>query len=81
MADTNLGFNSKLQIVIVPKGKNYATPTTKTGLLIFREGTNIIEVNGHEYKATSSADLTAITTALKNTQMMNRIYTHAGACN
>lgn len=69
MAETNssLGFNSKLQIVIVPSGKTYATPTNKTGKLIFREGTNIIEVNGHEYKATSSADLTAITTALKNT--------------
>ena len=69
MAETNssLGFNSKLQIVIVPSGKNYATPADKTGKLIFREGTNIIEVNGHEYKATSSDDLTAITTALKNT--------------
>ena len=69
MAETNssLGFNSKLQIVIVPSGKNYATPADKTGKLIFREGTNIIEVNGHEYKATSSADLTAITEALKNT--------------
>lgn len=69
MAETNssLGFNSKLQIVIVPSGKTYATPTDKKGKLIFREGTNIIEVNGHEYKATSSADLTAITTALKNT--------------
>ena len=69
MAETNssLGFTSKLQIVIVPSGKTYATPADKTGKLIFREGTNIIEVNGHEYKATSSADLTAITTALKNT--------------
>ena len=69
MAETNssLGFTSKLQIVIVPSGKTYATPTDKTGKLIFREGTNIIEVNGHEYKATSSKDLTAITTALKNT--------------
>ena len=44
MAETNssLGFNSKLQIVIVPKGTNYATPDNKTGKLIFREGTNII---------------------------------------
>ena len=69
MAETNssLGYTSKLQIVIVPSGKTYATPTDKTGKLIFREGTNIIEVNGHEYKATSSKDLTAITTALKNT--------------
>lgn len=69
MAETNssLGYSSKLQIVIVPSGKDYSTPESKTGLLIFREGTNIIEVNGHEYKATSSADLTAITTALKNT--------------
>ena len=69
MAETNssLGFTSKLQIVIVPSGKTYATPTDKTGKLIFREGTNIIEVNGHEYKATSSKDLSAITTALKNT--------------
>ena len=69
MAETNssLGFNSKLQIVIVPKDKTYATPTDKTGKLIFREGENIIEVNGYKYQATSSADLTAITTALKNT--------------
>ena len=69
MAETNssLGYQSKLQIVIVPSGKDYATPESKTGLLIFREGTNIIEVNGHEYKASSSKDLSAITTALKNT--------------
>lgn len=69
MAETNssLGFNSKLQIVIVSKGATYQTPADKTGKLIFREGTNIIEVNGHEYKATSSTDLTAITNALKNT--------------
>lgn len=69
MAETNssLGYQSKLQIVIVPSGKTYATPESKTGKLIFREGTNIIEVNGHEYKATSSADLTAITNALINT--------------
>ena len=67
MANTSLGYQSKLQIVIVPSGKDYATPESKTGLLIFREGTNIIEVNGHEYKASSSKDLSAITTALKNT--------------
>lgn len=63
----NLGYTSKLQIVVVPSGKNYTTPADKTGLLIFREGGNIIEVNGHEYKASSTADLTAIITALKNT--------------
>lgn len=69
MGETNssLGYSSKLQIIVVPSGKSYSTPDDKTGKLIFREGTNIIEVNGHEYKATSSADLTAITTALKNT--------------
>ena len=69
MAETNssLGFNSKLQIVIVPKGKTYATPTDKTGKLIFREGTNIIEVNGHEYQAAKTGDLSKITEALKNT--------------
>ena len=71
MAETNssssLGFNSKLQIVIVPKGKNYATPDNKTGKLIFREGTNIIEVNGHEYQAAKTGDLSKITEALKNT--------------
>ena len=65
MAD--LGYTSKLQIVVVPSGKTYTTPANKTGLLIFREGGNIIEVNGHEYKASSTADLTAIITALKNT--------------
>ena len=67
MADTNLGFSSKLQIVIVPSGKTYDTPTKDTHILVFREGENIIEVNGVKYQATSSADLTAITTALKNT--------------
>ena len=71
MAETNssssLGFNSKLQIVIVPKDKNYATPADKTGKLIFREGTNIIEVNGHEYQAAKTGDLSKITEALKNT--------------
>ena len=69
MAETNssLGFTSKLQIVIVPSGKNYATPTDKTGKLIFREGTNIIEVNGHEYQAAKTGDLSKITEALKNT--------------
>ena len=69
MAETNssLGFNSKLQIVIVPKGTNYATPDNKTGKLIFREGTNIIEVNGHEYQAAKTGDLSKITEALKNT--------------
>lgn len=69
MAETNssLGFNSKLQIVIVPKDKTYATPTDKKGKLIFREGTNIIEVNGHEYQAAKTGDLSKITTALKNT--------------
>ena len=69
MAETNssLGFNSKLKIVIVPHDKHYDTPTKDTHILVFREDENIIEVNGHKYKATSSADLTAITTALKNT--------------
>lgn len=69
MAETNssLGFNSKLQIVIVPKDKNYATPADKKGKLIFREGTNIIEVNGHEYQAAKTGDLSKITEALKNT--------------
>lgn len=69
MAETNssLGFNSKLQIVIVPKDKTYATPTDKKGKLIFREGTNIIEVNGHEYQAAKTGDLSKITEALKNT--------------
>ena len=67
MADTQLGFSSKLQIVIVPSGKTYDTPTKDTHILVFREGENIIEVNGVKYQATSSADLTAITTALKNT--------------
>ena len=69
MAETNssLGFNSKLQIVIVPKGTNYVTPDNKTGKLIFREGTNIIEVNGHEYQAAKTGDLSKITEALKNT--------------
>ena len=64
---TNLGYSTNLQIVIVPSGKSYTTPQDPTGLLIFREGSNIIEVRGHEYKATSAADLTAITDALKNT--------------
>lgn len=69
MAETNtsLGYQSKLQIVIVPSGKTYATPESKTGLLIFREGTNIIEVNGHEYQAAKTGDLSKITEALKNT--------------
>lgn len=67
MADTQLGFSSKLQIVIVPSGKTYDTPTKDTHILVFREGENIIEVNGVQYQATSSKDLTAITTALKNT--------------
>ena len=69
MAETNssLGFNSNLQIVIVPKDKNYATPADKKGKLIFREGTNIIEVNGHEYQAAKTGDLSKITEALKNT--------------
>lgn len=69
MAETNssLGFNSKLQIVIVPSDKNYETPTDKKGKLIFREGTNIIEVNGHEYQAAKTGDLSKITEALKNT--------------
>lgn len=69
MAETNssLGYTSKLQIVIVPKDKTYATPADKTGKLIFREGTNIIEVNGHEYQAAKTGDLSVITTALKNT--------------
>ena len=67
MAETSLGYQSKLQIVIVPKGKNYATPADKTGKLIFREGTNIIEVNGHEYQAAKTGDLSKITEALKNT--------------
>ena len=75
MAETNssfLGFNSKLQIVIVPEGKNYTTPDDKKGKLIFRQGTNIIEVNGHEYQATSSDDLTAITNALINTGYLTK---------
>lgn len=69
MAETNssLGYTSKLQIVIVPSGKEYSTPESKTGLLIFREGTNIIEVNGHEYQAAKTGDLSKITEALKNT--------------
>lgn len=69
MAETNssLGYTSKLQIIVVPKGKNYATPADKTGKLIFREGTNIIEVNGHEYQAAKTGDLSKITEALKNT--------------
>ena len=69
MAETNssLGFNTKLQIVIVPKDKEYNTSTKNTHILVFREGENIIEVNGVKYQATSSADLTAITNALKNT--------------
>ena len=69
MAETNssLGFDSKLQIVIVPKDKKYDTSTKNTHILVFREGENIIEVNGVKYQATSSADLTAITNALKNT--------------
>lgn len=69
MAETNssLGYTSKLQIVIVPKDKTYATPTDKKGKLIFREGTNIIEVNGHEYQAAKTGDLSKITEALKNT--------------
>ena len=69
MAETNssLGFSSKLQIIVVPSGKNYSTPTDKTGKLIFREGTNIIEVNGHEYQAAKTGDLSKITEALKNT--------------
>ena len=62
-----LGYSTKLQIVVVPSGKTYTTPDNKTGLLIFREGSNTIEVNGHPYKATSAADLTAIINALKNT--------------
>ena len=69
MAETNssLGFSSKLQIIVVPSGKTYDTPTDKTGKLIFREGTNIIEVNGHEYQAAKTGDLSVITEALKNT--------------
>lgn len=69
MAETNssLGYSSKLQIVIVPSGKTYTTSTEGKHVLVFREGENIIEVNGVKYQATSSADLTAITTALKNT--------------
>lgn len=67
MADTKLGYSSNLQIVIVPSGKEYSTPASKKGLLIFREGTNIIEVNGHEYQAAKTGDLSKITTALKNT--------------
>ena len=63
----NLGIDQKLQIIIVPSGANYSTPDTKTGLLIFREGTNIIEVNGHEYQAAKTGDLSKITEALKNT--------------
>lgn len=63
----NLGIDQKLQIIIVPSGANYSTPETKTGLLIFREGSNIIEVNGHEYQAAKKGDLSVITTALKNT--------------
>ena len=67
MADTSLGFSSKLQIIIVPSGKTYTTSTEGKHVLVFREGENIIEVNGVKYQATSSTDLTAITTALKNT--------------
>ena len=63
----NLGIDQKLQIIIVPSGATYSTPDTKTGLLIFREGTNIIEVNGHEYQAAKTGDLSKITEALKNT--------------
>ena len=63
----NLGIDQKLQIIIVPSGATYKTPDTKTGLLIFREGTNIIEVNGHEYQAAKTGDLSKITEALKNT--------------
>lgn len=63
----NLGIDQKLQIIIVPSGANYSTPETKTGLLIFREGSNIIEVNGHEYQAAKTGDLSKITEALKNT--------------
>ena len=69
MAETNssLGFDSKLQIVIVPKDKKYDTSTKNTHILVFREGTNIIEVNGHEYQAAKTGDLSKITEALKNT--------------
>lgn len=69
MAETNtsLGFTSKLQIIVVPSGKTYNTSTEGKHVLVFREGENIIEVNGVKYQATSSADLSAITTALKNT--------------
>jgi len=65
----DLTNNSKLQIIIVPSDQNYPSPTGEdiTGKLIFREGSNTIEVNGHSYKATSSNDLTAIINALKNT--------------
>lgn len=69
MAETNssLGYSSKLQIVIVPKDKQYTTSTEGKHVLVFREGENIIEVNGVKYQATSSDDLSAITTALINT--------------
>ena len=74
MAETNssLGFDSKLQIVIVPKDKKYDTSTKNTHILVFREGENIIEVNGVKYQATSSDDLTAITNALINTGYLTK---------
>ena len=65
----NLGYTSKLQIVIVPSGQTYTSPTgtEMTGKLIFREADNIIEVNGHEYQASSTSDLSAVIDGLKNT--------------
>ena len=65
----NLGYSSKLQIVIVPSDQTYASPTgaEMTGKLIFREKDNIIEVNGHKYQASSTSDLGAVIEGLKNT--------------
>ena len=75
-----------LQFIIVPTGKTYTTPETKTGILVFREEYNTIEVNGHLYHcddintthANDFTNLAAALTSLKEAGLMTEsggIYT------
>ena len=65
----NLGYSSKLQIIIVPDGKTYNTSSFTTsdweGKIIFKEGSKTILVNGNEY-GVDSTELGVIINALKN---------------
>lgn len=82
---TPLGASQRLQIIVVPAAvnDNYTSPSTaadRVGKLIFRELTNTIEVNGHEYHADNGqfANLGAALTALVNTGYLRETSENSG---